>query len=545
MAKKNMSKFNPSDEPVKFDFNLSEKQFYAYSVDANEIFFGGSKGSGKSHLIRYASIMYSLAIPGLQTYLFRRTSKQVRSNHMFGSTGYMNVLKPFTDAGTVDINQSDNRIDFFHEDENGSSLPTSSIFLRHCQHESDVEVYRGCEIHFLIMDELTHFTAYQYKTLRSCVRLGLKVDYKKAQEILTFSSDGEKKAEAGFFPRILCASNPGNIGHQWVKSSWIDSIPTNTVVQMPDEEGGMKRIFVEAKLEDNYHLLESDPSYKAKLIGVGGDAAKAMLDGDWEIASGSALADCWDSRYNIIAPFDIPEDWHVDRGFDWGSAKPFATGYFAEATGSPAILRDGKQFTPPKGTIFMIGEIYGNDLKDSDPDTGCKASAREIGKYIKEYEGSVVWGGRVLPGPGDGQIFEANRSGTDECINDNILKGYNLCEIEGNNSNYINMHTEELFTRADKSKGSRKKGLELLRSYLRDSHDKEDPDTGDRIPPEEAGLIFFENCKNAIRTLPTIPRDTHDPEDVNTEAPDHLYDVIRYRLAASRPQFQRLDVLGI
>lgn len=93
-----------------------------------------------SHLIRYASILYSLAIPGLQTYLFRRTSKQVRSNHLYGSTGYMNVLKPFIDAGKVDLNQSDNRIDFFHKDEEGNSLPTSSIFLRHCQHEQDVEV---------------------------------------------------------------------------------------------------------------------------------------------------------------------------------------------------------------------------------------------------------------------------------------------------------------------------------------------------------------------------------------------------------------------
>lgn len=76
----------------------------------------------------------------MQTYLFRRTSKQVKANHLFGSTGFMNVLKPFIDVGKVDINQSDGRIDFFHEDEDGNSLPTSSIFLRHCQHESDVEV---------------------------------------------------------------------------------------------------------------------------------------------------------------------------------------------------------------------------------------------------------------------------------------------------------------------------------------------------------------------------------------------------------------------
>jgi len=499
-----------------------------------------------SHLIRYASILYSLAVPGLQTYLFRRTSKQVRSNHLFGSTGYMSVLKPFIDAGKVDINQSDNRIDFFHKDDNGNSLPTSSIFLRHCQYQQDVEVYRGCEIHFLIMDELTHFTAYQYKTLRSCVRLGLKVDYKKAQEILTFYDSAgvlTGKAEPGFFPRILCASNPGNIGHQWVKSAWIDSMPPNTVRQMPDEDGGMKRIFVEAKLEDNYHLLESDPSYKAKLIGVGGDAARAMLAGDWNIASGSALADCWDAQYNVIEPFDIPDDWHIDRSFDWGSAKPFAVCYFAEATGTSVRLHNGQTYTPPNGTVFMIGEIYGNDPDDSDPDKGCKWSARRVGAALKEYEDSTRWGYRVLPGAGDGQIFEANRSGTDENINDNLLSGYNSYQASNEHASYINQHTEELFIRADKSKGSRKKGLELLRSYLLDAHYK-DVD-GELIPSEEAGFILFENCTNAIRTLPAIPRDEHDPEDVNSEAPDHIYDVCRYRLASRRPQFQTLDIIGL
>lgn len=489
-----------------------------------------------SHLIRYATIVYSLAVPGLQTYLFRRTSKQVRSNHMFGSTGFMSVLKPFIDAGVADINQSDNRIDFFHWDDEGNSLPTSSIFLRHCQHEADVEIYRGAEIHVLVMDELTHFTAYQYKTLRSCVRLGLKIDYDSLNQSYPFMKEG-------FFPRIICASNPGNVGHQWVKSAWIDSIPPDEVVQMPDEDGGMLRQFIPARLESNYHLMESDKSYKAKLIGVGGDAARAMLEGDWNIASGSALADCWDKRYNVIAPFDIPSDWQIDRGFDWGSAKPYSVCYFAEATGTSVRLHNGKTYTPPNGTIFMIGELYGNDPKDSDPDKGSKLSAREVGAKMKEYEDSVVWGHRVRSGPGDGQIFEANRSGTDECINDNLLKGYNYQQAEGPHADYLNQYTETLFTRADKSKGSRKKGLELLRSYLLDAHDKQVD--GELLPSEEAGFIVFENCKNTIRTLPTIPRDEHDPEDVNTEAPDHIYDVVRYRLAVSSPKFEQLDVIGL
>lgn len=531
MAKKDMKKLN-NIQNIEFDFNLSPKQYEAMVTMATEIFFGGAKGAGKSHLIRYASIVYSLAIPGLQTYLFRRTSKQVRSNHMYGSTGYLSVLKPFVDAGVVEINQSDNRIDFIHE-----GKATSSIFLRHCQHENDVEIYRGSEIHFLIMDELTHFTAYQYKTLRSCVRLGLKIDWDEVEKTYPF-------IKRGFFPRILCASNPGNVGHEWVKATWITRIPANEVTQMPDEEGGMLRQFIPARLEDNYHLMESDPTYRAKLIGTGGDASRAMLEGDWEIASGSALADVWDKRYNVIQPFPIPDDWYIDRGFDWGSAKPFAVGYFAEATGTSVKLLKGGFYTAPNKTVFMIGEIYGNDPKSTDPDVGGKLSAREVGKKMKQFEDSVLWGNRIMPGAGDGQIFESNRAGTEECINDNLLKGYNSYEATGDHADYLNQHTEELFIPADKSKGSRKKGLELMRSYLLDAHDIENEDTGEVIPSEEAGLIFFSNCKHAIRTLPTIPRDDNDPEDVNTEAPDHIYDVVRYKLAATRPEYQRLEMSG-
>ena len=269
-----------------------------------------------------------------------------------------------------------------------------------------------------------------------------------------------------------------------------------------------------------------------------------MLEGDWEIASGSALADVWEKKYNVIAPFTIPEDWHIDRGFDWGSAKPFAVGYFAEATVTQVKLRSGKFYTSPSGTIFQIGEIYGNDPEDADPDKGSKISSREIGIRMKSYEDSVVWGHRIMAGPGDGQIFDENRSGTDETINDNILSGYNSEKATGEHKGYLNQHTEELFIRADKSKGSRKKGLELIRSYLKDAHDKVDEESGEVTPSEESGLIFFDTCRNTIRTLPTIPRDAHDPEDVDTEAPDHLFDVVKYRLASRRPKYQKLNFIG-
>ena len=41
-------------------------------------------------------------------------------------------------------------------------------------------------------------------------------------------------------------------------------------------------------------------------------------------------------------------------------------------------------------------------------------------------------------------------------------------------------------------------------------------------------LKIFSNCTNLIRTLPMLPVDKNNPEDVDTDAEDHAYDALRY-----------------
>jgi len=47
-------------------------------------------------------------------------------------------------------------------------------------------------------------------------------------------------------------------------------------------------------------------------------------------------------------------------------------------------------------------------------------------------------------------------------------------------------------------------------------------------------LKVFSNCVNLIRTLPLLPLDKNNPEDVDTTAEDHAYDALRYGVM-SRP----------
>jgi hypothetical protein len=51
-------------------------------------------------------------------------------------------------------------------------------------------------------------------------------------------------------------------------------------------------------------------------------------------------------------------------------------------------------------------------------------------------------------------------------------------------------------------------------------------------------LMVHEDCRDLIRTLPRLPRDEKNPEDVDTDAEDHPYDGLRYWLLARKPEVE-------
>lgn len=194
---------------------LHPRQGAAFLSSATEILYGGAAGGGKSHLMRAAAIAWCCAIAGLQVYIFRRISDDLIKNHLEGPQGLRAMLAPWADARLVEIVEGEIR--FW----NGSK-----IYLCHCKDPKDVYKYQGSEIHVLLIDELTHFLGEMYRFLRSRVRMvGLAVP----------------DQYAGMFPRILTGSNPGNVGHHWVKAAFIDGVMPMAMRQMDDAEGGMLR----------------------------------------------------------------------------------------------------------------------------------------------------------------------------------------------------------------------------------------------------------------------------------------------------------------
>ena len=130
-------------ENIDMNINLNPKQWEVFNTEANEILFGGKKACGKSFLLQIASIWYSQAIPGLQTYLFMPDYTSLRIHHLEGGNGYKALLKDFIDNGDADISLSDMRIDF----NNGSR-----IYLRECKSEKSLSKYAGLDMGLILID---------------------------------------------------------------------------------------------------------------------------------------------------------------------------------------------------------------------------------------------------------------------------------------------------------------------------------------------------------------------------------------------------------
>jgi len=441
----------------EINLKLHRKQTIAIDSPATEIMYGGAAGGGKSHLMRAAFIIWCSSIPGLQVYLFRRVSKDLMSNHMEGPNGFRNLLSSWCLNGFCRI--VENEIRFW----NGSK-----IFLCHCQHEKNMYDYDGVEIHVLCIDELTHFTERIYRFLRGRVRaVGL----------------GELPKEyQGKFPRIMCGTNPGNIGHLWVKKTFVDNCEPLEIREMSAEEGGMLRQYIPALLEDNPSMLKDDPTYEAKLQGLGSDAlVKSKRYGIWDIVEG-AYFDCWEKDKHVIRPFTIPKHWTRFRSFDWGSAKPFSVGWYAISDG---YLTPDLTFYPV-GAIIKYKEWYG--CEEGKTDKGLKMTVEAVAKGIIERDN----GDTIQYSVADPAIFAEDG-------------GPSMSTRFALNGVY--------FSRAD---NSRIPGWDQMRQRLKGD--------GDGRPM----LYFFSNCHDSIRTIPALQHDEKKPEDLDTNMEDHAADECRY-----------------
>lgn len=314
---------------------------------------------------------------------------------------------------------------------------------------------------------------------------------------------------------VFSTTNPSGPGHSWVKKRFIDPVPYGVVHEsrtkvfnprtQQEEDVVKTQVALFGSYRENIYLT---PEYVAELVNDPDEnRKKAWLTGSWDIVAGGALGDLWKPHIHVLPRFVPPKGWKLDRSFDWGSSHPFSVGWWAMANGEEAtIVHNGESFSfcPPPGTLIQIGEWYG--AKELGDNKGLKLSAVDIADGIvarEKVETKAGWY-HSLPkgGPADNQIRDVRESDVDTIENKMKQRGVG-------------------WTRSDKSPGSRVNGLQLLRDRLVAS-----------IKGEGPGIYFMEHCRASIATLPILPRDDKNIDDVDTDAEDHAYDMVRYRVLA-------------
>lgn len=383
------------------------------------------------------------------------------------------------------------------------------LLFRQIKKPEDYWNYHGQEFPFIGWNELTKYPSPDlYEMMMSCNRTSFHP--KKHSPV------NHKTGTRDILPEIplvvFATTNPYGPGHNWVKMRFIDPAPPGTPVRMEAEVFNPRtqrreqivktqvRIF--GSYKENIYLT---PEYVLELESISDpNKRRAWLYGDWDVVAGGAIDDVWDERVHILPRFKVPKGWFIDRSFDWGSTHPFSVGWWAEANGEEVTLPDGRVFCPTPGSIIRIAEWYGTEKLGLNK--GLRMSPTAVAKGIIEVESQLLEEGWIettpYPGPADGQIYNQTRLDVET-----IAEKMGEYGVE--------------WERADKSQGSRKNGLELLRDRLRAS-----------MEGEGAGLYFMDNCQATRATLPVLPRDEKDPDDVDTEAEDHVYDDIRYRVLA-------------
>lgn len=373
--------------------------------------------------------------------------------------------------------------------------------------ERDYDQYHGHEYPFIGFNELTKQPSRKfYDAIKSCNR----------SSFLPLEHSPDPANPLPEIPLVVFSTtNPHGAGHNWVKALFIDLAEPGKIIRTVSEVFNPRTKQKEEVTRTRCHLFGSykenrylAPEYIATLDAeTDPNKRKAWLEGDWDIVAGGALDDVWDKAIHVLPRFKVPSNWRIDRSMDWGSSHPFSVGWWCEANGEEVTietLNGPRKFCPPKGSLIRIFEWYGT--KQIGSNEGLKLGARKIAEGIKEREAILLKQSWITdtprPGPADNQINNKNEDETDT-----------IAKIMADNG--------VRWLASDKGKGSRINGLELVRERFKAAKTGEGP-----------GIWIMENCRASISTLPVLPRNPDIPDDVDTEAEDHTYDEVRYRVLA-------------
>ena len=415
--------------------SITRKQEQFINSNAFETLFGGAAGGGKSYGQLVDALLYALKYPKSKQIIFRSTFADLEKS-------LIRVSLDIYPLSIADYNSSKHTWKF----NNGSIIDFGYI-----QYEKDVYQYQSAEYDVIRFDELTHFTEFMYTYMISRCR------------------------GANTYPkRIKSSTNPGGVGHTWVKERFIDIGEPNVIHNCKLETGEeVTRIFIPSLVTDNKFMLEYDPDYIKRLDALPEKERKALKYGDWDIYDGMFFPE-FKRSIHVIEPFKIPNNWNRYIAMDYG-LDMFAVLFIAIDT---------------KGKAYVYNEIHKPNLIVSEAVQTLKSYMRQD-KYKYIYAPPDLWNRNRDTGKSTAELFWEGGIDLTKASNNRIAGWLNVKE------------------------------------WLRIKKVRHEQ-TGELY--EDSDLKIFSNCLNLIKYLPQLQHDEKEPNDVATEPhePTHITDALRY-----------------
>lgn len=445
-------------EPVA---NSPQTEFMSRTED--EVLFGGAAGGMKTMSLLHYPVRDLLRIPKLQALYCQRENNRMRDVLVLAQEYFIPLGATYNKTEQIFVFPNGSRYEFGH-----------------MEHEDSKYRYMGRGFDIICFDELTQFTESQY---------------------LYLFSRNRGVSNPGYRAKMRAATNPGGIGHSWVKARFVDALvpyKTRFFIRVnnedlrchPETPFAKSRAFIPSRVTDNPYYRDS--AYVANLMALPDNERRALLEGDWNAFEGQFFRK-WRRNIHVVEPFQLPQDWAYFGAYDYGYSSP------------ACYLLAGVNYD---GDVYFVREFYQEEL-----------SIREQAEAILQLESGIKVSARIA----DNQIFEhrmKNDPGTDDSIDQVFYR-----ESNGKIS----------FGRSNKDRLS---GWAAMKEYLAWEGNYDGTlESLSRRPR----MYVTANCTNLIREIEgavysqlgnaqSISNKTTRIEDLDTRGSDHALDPARYLL---------------